>query len=286
MAALHVSELEPWLAAQPRLLGEDWLRTLDARKQEEAHFHDADRHGHRDEVPASSPNRRFYESAAVVQSYVAGWMQRTAPGARFLDYACGNGFQSVRAAKAGASLVVGIDISGTSIKNASETASAEGVGSVCWFLQRDCELTQLRANSFDAGLCSGMLHHLDLDRAFPELHRIMAPRGRLLCVEALAYNPVIRLYRSLTPSLRTEWESRHILGMKEVRLAKRWFEVANMRCFLMAAPLATFLPAGPVRRIGLRAGHAADALLTRVPILRLWSWQFVFELVKRERPPN
>jgi len=262
-------------------LGEDWLRTLDVRKQEEARFHDADREGHRDEVPTSSPNRRFYESAAVVQRYVDVWMHRRVPSARFLDYACGNGSRSVQAAKAGAALVVGIDISGTSIQNASETAAKEGVGSICRFLQRDCELTQLRANIFDAGLCSGMLHHLDLERAYSELHRIMAPGGRLLCVEALAYNPLIRLYRNLTPSLRTEWESRHILGMPEVRLAQRWFEVDNLNFFLMAAPLTTFLPAGPVRRIGLRAGHAVDAVLTRIPGLRFWSWQFAFELVKR-----
>jgi SAM-dependent methyltransferase len=213
-------------------------------------------------------------------------MHRRAPRTRFLDYACGNGSRSVQAAKAGAALVVGIDISGTSIENASQTAAKEGVGSICRFLQRDCELTQLRANSFDAALCSGMLHHLDLERAYPELHRVMAPGGRLLCVEALAYNPFIRLYRNLTPSLRTDWESRHILGMQEVRLAERWFDVGGVKFFLMAAPLTTFLPAGPVRRIGLRAGHAVDAVLTRVPVLRLWSWQFTFELVKREPAPT
>jgi hypothetical protein len=74
--------------------------------------------------------------------------------------------------------------------------------------------------------------------------------------------------------------------MQEVRLAERWFDVGGVKFFLMAAPLTTFLPAGPVRRIGLRAGHAVDAVLTRVPVLRLWSWQFTFELVKREPAPT
>lgn len=201
-------------------------------------------------------------------------------GRRFLDYACGNGTYSVQAAKAGAALVVGIDISATSVQNAAENSALEGVGSALRFLQRDCEQTQLRSNSFDAALCSGMLHHLDLNRAYPELHRIMASGGRVLCVEALAYNPAIQIYRKLTPSLRTEWESKHILTMREVRLAKRWFRVENVRFFLMAAPLATLLPAGALRRAGLRAGHAADAVLTRVPLVQLWSWQLAFELVK------
>jgi hypothetical protein len=74
--------------------------------------------------------------------------------------------------------------------------------------------------------------------------------------------------------------------MKEVRLAKRWFDVANLKFFMMAAPLTTFLPAGPARRIGLAAGHAVDAVLTRVPVIRLWSWQFTFELVKRDSVPT
>lgn len=281
VAAPEVAALETWLDAQPTLLGDAWLHSLEARKQEEAHFHDADREGHRDEHAESTPNRRFYESATIVRDYMDKWVGRNAPGSRVLDYACGNGALSIQAARAGAALVAGIDISATSVRNAAENADQAGVGKVCHFLQRDCEDTRLRENSFDAGFCSGMLHHLDLTRAYPELHRIMAPGGRLLCVEALAYNPAIRLYRTMTPALRTEWETRHILGMREVRLAARWFEVEGPRFFLMAAPLATLLPSGTLRRAGLAAGHALDAVLTRLPLLQLWSWQFTFELVKR-----
>jgi hypothetical protein len=126
-----------------------------------------------------------------------------------------------------------------------------------------------------------MLHHLDLTRAFPELARIMRPGGRVLCVEALAYNPVIQLYRNRTPELRTAWEKEHILSMREVKFAQQWFDVAKVKFFLMSAPLATFLPAGPVRRAGIAIAHAVDEVVTRIPGLQLWSWQFAFELVKR-----
>ena len=203
-----------------------------------------------------------------------------APGI-FLDYACGHGTRTLDAAKAGARVAVGIDISETSILNARETAEREGLSDRTRFLQRDCENTGLPASTFSACLCSGMLHHLDLNRAYPELARIMAPGGRILCVEALSYNPVIQLYRRRTPELRTRWEEEHILGMKEVRLAKKWFHVENVKFFLMAAPLATLAPAGPVRSALMRVGHAIDAVATRIPGLQLWSWQFTFELVRR-----
>ncbi|HEY8164069.1 MAG TPA: class I SAM-dependent methyltransferase, partial [Gemmatimonadaceae bacterium] len=168
----------------------------------------------------------------------------------------------------------------TSVINAAENAANAGVGGRTRFLQRDCEQTGLPTGAFSACLCHGMLHHLDLTKAYPELARIMRPGGRILCVEALAYNPVIQLYRNRTPELRTDWEKKHILGMREVKLARHWFNVENVKFFLMAAPLATLLPAGAVRRGFITVGHAIDSIATRIPGLQLWSWQFAFELVK------
>ncbi|HUF66128.1 MAG TPA: class I SAM-dependent methyltransferase [Gemmatimonadaceae bacterium] len=277
---IHSADFREWIDVQPTLLGDEWLAGLEDRKQAEADFHDSDRAGHRDEQPDSTPNRRFYEAATVVSAFIDDWIAEHAPGRVFLDYACGNGVCAIAAANAGAELAVGIDISAVSVNNAAESAKGEGVGAVTRFLQRDCESTTLPAGSIDVCLCSGMLHHLDLNLAFPELFRILAPGGRILAVEALAYNPVIRWYRRRSPELRTEWEAQHILSLREVSLARRWFEIGTIRYFLMAAPLATLLPRGPLRIVGLRAGHLADAVLTRVPFLNRLSWQFTFELIK------
>jgi ubiquinone/menaquinone biosynthesis C-methylase UbiE len=268
-----------WASTQPVVLGREWFEELDSRKREEAEFHDNDREAHRDEAKTSTPNRRFYDAGKPVQSHIQSWMQRTLPNKSFLDYACGNGRSSVAAARAGAAAVIGIDISEVSVRNAKENMDVAGYSDVGRFLQRDCEATGLPDDSFDAALCNGMLHHLDLTRAFPELHRIMVPGGRILCVEALAYNPVIQWYRNRTPELRTEWEKNHILSMREVRFAKRWFRVEQVKFHLMAAPLAVLLPR-PIRSAGIRVGHAIDAILTRLPLVQLWSWQFSFELVK------
>ncbi len=32
---------------------------------------------------------------------------------------------------------------------------------------------------------------------------------RILCIEALDYNPTIKLYRMCTPDMRTKWEKAH-----------------------------------------------------------------------------
>lgn len=276
------TELLEWIDSQPIASGAEWMAALEDRKREEAEFHDGYRAGHVNEQHGTSSNHRFYEAASIVSDYRDDWIKRWARvgTGTFLDFACGDGLLTIEAAKAGASVALGIDISEVSVRNAAETAALAGVSDRARFLQRDCEDTGLPADAFSACLCYGMLHHLDLNRAFPELARIMRPGGRVLCVEALAYNPVIQLYRNRTPELRTAWEKDHILSMREVRFAQKWFNVENVKFFLMASPLATYLPSGPVRRAGIKLAQAVDAVATRIPGLQLWSWQFAFELVK------
>jgi SAM-dependent methyltransferase len=274
--------LAGWIDAQPTFLGDSWVGQLEERKQEEARFHDKDREGRSDERESAegARNRRFYEAAGPVQEELRRWLLTRTPGKVFLDYACGNGNVTLDAATAGAALAVGIDISAVSVDNAKETAAKTACADRTRFLQRDCENTGFPSSSFDACLCSGMLHHLDLTRAFPEIHRIMSPGGRVFCLEALAYNPVIQVYRNRTPELRTAWEAQHILSLREVRLAERWFKVENLKFHLLTAPLGTLLPKGRVRRTAVRLLHGIDTVLTRIPYLQLWSWQFSFELVK------
>jgi SAM-dependent methyltransferase len=274
------SSLAGWIDSQPVLLDAAWLEQLESRKREEAEFHDTVRSDGVSDDSELVSNARFYQAAAPVRAFVQGWIARTTPRKTFLDYACGNGGNAIRAAQAGAALAVGIDISPVSVHNAAKFALAEGVAETTRFLQRDCEATELPDNSFDACLCSGMLHHLDLAKAFPELRRITAPGGRILCVEALGYNPVIQWYRNRTPHLRTAWEKEHILTMRDVQFARQWFSVENVRFHLMAAPAAVLAPA-PIRRAAIGLGHLLDAVLTRIPLLQRWSWQFTFELVKR-----
>jgi len=271
------SELRRRLLSLPAYKSADWLDGLESRKREEAEFHDQDRVEHKDEQIDSTPNRRFYDSSGPVVAYVDDWFSREIPGRVFLDYACGNGRTTIRAANAGAELAVGIDISPVSVDNAAKNSVCAGTGTRTVFLQRDCEDTELPDSSFDRVLCSGMLHHVDLSRAFPELRRLAKPGARILCVEALSHNPLIQLYREMTPQYRTEWEKNHILGMPQVRYARQWFGVENLRFFCLASPLAGFAPRA-IRPAILPGLHALDALLTRIPGVQLWSWQFAFEL--------
>jgi len=269
------------LAAIP---DEEWLSSLDDRKRRELEFHDRDRDRSRiasmdgDTYERFYGNKKYYRATELSKAYVDRWIQAHAPGQIFLDYACGNGVNAIRAAQVGAKLAVGIDISATSVRNATQDAERAGVSGNSRFVQGDAENTKLPDGSMDAIICSGMLHHLDLDCAFPELARILAPNGRILAVEALDYNPLIKLYRNLTPDMRTEWEKAHILSLRDLARARKYFALGEVRywhiCSIIGGKFPVLLP----------ALNAVDRILTRVPGIRLLAWIFTFELKSKAVP--
>ena len=266
-----------------RVSNQAWLQSLDKRKRAELDFHNRDRDRQaaesldQDTYEKFYANKKYYNTVGLSQHYVAAWIRQHAPGKVFLDYACGNGMLAVQAAQAGAALSLGLDISDVSVRNAQADAAAMSLSNARFF-QADAENTMLPDGSVDVIICSGMLHHLDLSYAFPELRRILAPAGRILAVEALDYNPAIKLYRKMTPAMRTEWESSHILSLKDVDFAKRFFDIGELRFWHVISYAAGRFPAllGLLNRI--------DSVLTRIPWIQRLAWIFTFELCSRKPP--
>jgi ubiquinone/menaquinone biosynthesis C-methylase UbiE len=264
------------------ITNEKWLATLSDRKIKELEFHDRGRDRQaagemaKDTYEKFYGNKKYYTGTTASRDYTKEWMRRHAPGKIFLDYACGNGSNAIEAAKMGAKLSLGFDISRVSVENAKADAQARGVAATTRFFQADAENTQLPDASIDVIICSGMLHHLDLSYAFPELRRVLAPGGRILAVEALDYNPAIKLYRMLTPQMRTEWEKAHILSLKDVRFAERFFDIGEIRYWhILGIATPHVGPLAPLL-------HGADRMLTKIPYIQRMAWIFTFELLKRE----
>ena len=257
------------------------MESLDDRKKEELSFHDAYRDKEKKktlDVKAYNEkygNIKFYKGNGLSKEYVENWIRINSKNKVFLDYACGNGISAIQAAKAGAALAIGIDLSQTSISNAKENAHINGVSGNTYFLQADCENTRFPDCCIDVVICSGMLHHLNLEYAFKELHRILANNGRILGVEALNYNPIIKLYRNKTSKMRTDWEKKHILNLKDVSHAKKYFSVGEIKYWHLFSILAPYL------KNSIPILNSIDSVIMKIPLIQLMAWQFTFELIKK-----
>jgi SAM-dependent methyltransferase len=156
-------------------------------------------------------------------------------GKRVLDYGCGAAEGGVYFAKQGAS-VVGIDVSPGMLAAAQKLAGHHGV--TIETRQVQGERIPADDGEFDLIYGNGVLHHVDLARARPELARIMKPTGKGCFIEPLAYNPVIEVYRRIADTVRTPDE--HPLSFPDIESFRASFADVSHREFWLTS-LAVFL---------------------------------------------
>ncbi len=256
------------------------MEPLERRKQEEMEFHDKLRAIYEQDVDRYehyTSNRRFYSVARQSVAYVDTWFRQHCAGKRVLDFGCGDGRYSLLTGQ-WAREVVGIDISPESVRICGERARERGLQDRVSFQVMDCETLEFPDSSFDVVFEMGVLHHLDVAKAYAEMARVLGPGGRALCTEAVGHNPLIQLYRRRTPHLRTQWEAEHILRARDIERAREHFGQIDMRFFHLAA-----LGAVPFRGtrlfeplLGVLEG--VDSALLRLPGLKWWAWQVVYVL--------
>ena len=111
-----------------------------------------------------------------------------------------------------------------------------------------------------------------------QLARVLKPGGKMMCTEALGHNPAIRLYRKLTPQLRTRWEVDHVLRKRDFLKIRQYFGRIDMRFFHLATLAAVPFRRLPWFNVMLGSLEAIDAALLRLPWLRWQAWEVVFVL--------
>src|SRR5262245_46782825 len=182
------------------------------RKQREKGFHDdcfEDRTRQRTAV------ERFYVSANSSKAFYKHYLRTHCRGKHVLEYGCGADGYSVFLARLGAS-VTAIDISDVAIRESRAHAIQQGIEGIEYRVM-DAEALDFEEDTFDVVCGTAILHHLDYPRALSEIARVLKPDGSAIFIECLAHNPVINLYRRLTPHLRSADE--HPLRMCDLRYA-------------------------------------------------------------------
>jgi len=260
---------------------------MESRKQQEQQFHDKVRNPslrqNSDEFEHFWSNRKFYSIARKSTKFWEDWVLQRCKGKKVLDYCCGNGGVSIFLAKHGAD-VIGIDISEVSIDTCRQSAIRERVDGNTVFYVMDAEKMKFDNASFDIIVCMGVLHHLDVRLAFPELARVLKPDGEIFCGEPLAYNPLIQWYRKRTPHLRTQWEAEHILTFRDLDLAQKSFARIDIKFFNLATLAAVPFRNTPWFDALLGMLEVIDEVMLKLPVVQKLAWMIFFSLSIPHKP--
>jgi len=197
---------------------------------------------------------------------------------KILDYGCGNGINTVWLAKYKGE-VVGIDLSEKSLDVAKERIKEQGLESMVKFLPIDCENMTFPDNYFDIIFDGGTFSSLDLNKAFPELKRVLKPHGFLIGIETLGHNPFTNFKRKINKLFgkRTKWASEHIFKMKDLKEAKKYFQKKETHFFHLISWIAFPFLKLPGGKILLRILEKIDSFFLFIfPFLKRYSFKIVF----------
>ena len=203
-------------------------------------------------------------------------------GKTVLEYGCGEGWITTELARRGAR-VCAFDISAEAVAQTRRTLRHAGLSDRCDVQVMPGEALAYGADTFDLAIGFAILHHLEMQRALAELHRVLKPGGRALFAEPLASNPAIRLYRWLTPQYRTKDELPIDLDLFRTQVdAYREFAHREHLLVATAALALCYMPglwrvAKPVQRWLMKLD---DALLDTVPAAGRWAWYSVLSFRK------
>ena len=108
-----------------------------------------------------------------------------APGRRALELGCGTGIFLERVAASGCALH-GVDLSEDLLAKARQKVGALANVRLS---RGNAEALPFREGAFDVVYGSSVLHHLHLEAALGEAHRVLRPGGRVVIAEPNAVNP-------------------------------------------------------------------------------------------------
>ncbi len=204
----------------------------------------------------------------AVEDGAARYWQRVraaAQGARVLEYGCATGSGSTDL-KPLVRSYDGIDISEVAIA----AARRQHGGPTIRFAAMDAMDMSFPDAAFDLVFGSGIIHHLDTEASMREIRRVLTPGGMALFWEPLGLNPLINLYRRLTPAARTPDE--HPLLPRDFAIMRRHFSYVEVQffglCTLGAVPFRN-RPFGNALRHFFRA---VDSAILHVPGIRHIGW--------------
>ena len=185
-----------------------------------------------------------------------------------LDYGCGVGTITEKVINYEPKNISGIDISDKSISIAKKRSKELNLN--IQYQVQNCEATTLSSESFDVIYGSGILHHLDLAKSTMELNRLLKINGSMIFMEPLGTNPLINLYRKLTPGSRTADE--HPFVTKDFDFIKSTLGTVTVKYYGFISLIFFLFYRNSKKSIIFKLAAILDSWIFKFKFLRLLAW--------------
>ncbi len=227
---------------------------------------------------------RFYFVNRVALEKYDGFHKHLT-GRRVVVVGCSDGMVTILARQR--VHVEGTDISAVSLEKLQRSIVKEKLTEFASTHLMNAENLEYSDASIDVITCSGVLHHIDSEKALRSWARCLKQDGAIFLFEPLAFHPVAAFFRMLTPGMRTPDE--HPLRTRDFELMHRYFGLVDRNDYGLTTPLCAALAVVPglrgVARSLLPTFEAIDSVLLRaLPFLRAICWLTVIRLARPQAP--
>lgn len=220
----------------------------------------------------------FYQVAQSIKQKYGQFLLQHCKGARVIEYGCGTGSYAFSLAHNGATTVRGIDISPVAIELAQAQAQAEQLEHNLSFQVMNAEELKFDNSSIDLICGTGILHHLDIEKAMQSIVQVLHSQGKAVFIEPLGHNLFINLFRHLTPALRSEDE--HPLLATDLANLKKYFYNVEIKYFYLVTLAAKPFIGVPGFNVLLNILELIDHQLLKLPFFQHQAWQVLITLSK------
>jgi len=219
----------------------------------------------------------FYKALGNTWEDFFKFLEANSKNSIILDYGCGIGPSIKKVINFKPKKIIGIDISEVSINKAKD--ETKNYGDKVELKVDNCEKTNFQDNQFDIVYGLGILHHLEFSKCLDEISRILKPGGSLLFVEPLGTNPLINIYRKLTPKSRSKDE--HPLLQKDLSLLSQKFNNVDIKFYGFFTLIFFPFYSDPKNSTIFKIIKKIDQLFFKIKLFRLFAWSVLISAKKK-----
>jgi SAM-dependent methyltransferase len=219
--------------------------------------------------------QKFYSVTRRAKEKYHELIHSKSNNAIILEYGCGEEMETLKNLK-GFKEYFAIDISEIAVCKC--TVAYQDKPEIA-FRVMNAEQLEFENNKFDVIYGSGILHHLDIDRSMEQIVRCLKFGGKAIFFEPLGHNPLINIYRYLTPNSRSRDE--HPLLNSDLEKIKGYFKSYREYHFVFITLLLfVFRNSSNFDFWYNKFSIYENFILRKIPFIKKYCWIVVLELKK------